>query len=282
MEMHSTKSRRGLLAAAGAVAAGVLIGGAAWACTPQAGLRGNVTSGAPGSTITLTGSTFDAAGSPVTLYWDGVRGTQIGTATVTAARTFSAQITVPENATAGTHIVSATQKDALGQPIAGSPVNMTFRVDGGTVAPAPTPNVQGQPEEAQGAVGLAPAPAPQAAPAPAPAPVAAPVPVVVRPRVTAPAATPAPAAAAAPAVAPAPVAAPAPAPEVVTPAPAVVAPAIEDATPAPEAAPATPTANEDSGSSGWVLSGLALLAVGLFAVGTGIFLSERKKTRAKA
>jgi len=279
------KTRKGVLAGFGALAAGVLIGGAAWACTPQASLRANPTAGTAGSTITMSGGTFDASGGPIKIWFDGAGRTQIGTATVNADRTFSAQVVVPASAGAGTHIISATQSDANGQPIAGSPVNTTFRVEGPAAAPSAPANLQGSaPQDAQGAEALAPiseaAPAVQAAPAPAAAPVATPV------RTPARVTTPAPAVAT-PAPAPAPAAEVAPAPAVATPAPVVTpapAPAPAPVTPAPavEAAPAPAASSDDSGSSGWVVAGLAILAFGLFAVGGGIFLTERKRSRARS
>lgn len=270
-----------MLGGFGALAAVVLIGGAAFACTPQAGLKSNPTSGPVGTNMTLSGSTFDASGGPVKIYWDGAGRTLLGTAAVAADRTFTIQVSVPEGASSGTHIVSATQTDANGQPIAGSPVNTTFRVEGPAPVAAAPSNVQTVPEDAQGAAGLAPAPAVVAAPAPAasPAPVAS--------RRTATAARTAPVAAAP--VTPAPAAA-TPAPVVETPAPAPAAPAVVTPAPAPvatpapavDAAPAQPAASDNGGTSGWVLVPLALLALGLFSVGTGIFLTERKRTRAKA
>jgi hypothetical protein len=181
MEGRSMRTRKGVLAGFGALAAGVLIGGAAWACVPQASLRANPTAGTAGSTITMTGGTYDAAGGPVTLWFGGAGRTQIGTASVNADRTFSVEVTIPASAAAGTHIISATQSDANGQPIAGSPVNTTFRVEGPAPAAAPPANVQGSaPQDAQGAAGLAPAPAAEPAAVSAPAPATAPAPAPAR------------------------------------------------------------------------------------------------------
>ncbi|MEO6120560.1 MAG: hypothetical protein ABIW46_07775, partial [Acidimicrobiales bacterium] len=58
-------------------------------------------------------------------------------------------------------------------------------------------------------------------------------------------------------------------------------PVTETPAPAVAPAPATQSASSDSGTSGWVLVGLAVLALGLFAVGSGIFLTERKRTRSR-
>lgn len=214
------RTRKGLVGGFGALAGSALIAGAAWACVPQASLSANPSSGGVGSTVTLTGGTYDAAGGPVSIYWDSPSGAPIATTTVgTAAgvRNISVQITVPADATSGSHIIYATQNDANGQAIPGSPVRAVFRVtDGATPAPAPV-NPQGTAPESQGAAGLAPAPA-----------------------------------------------------ETPAPAPAQVAPA-----------PASQPASQDSGTSGWVVVGLAVLALGLFAIGTGIFLTERKRSRAR-
>jgi len=280
------RHRKGVLAGFGALAGTALIAGTAWACVPQASLSANPTSGGVGSTITLTGGTYDAAGGPVSIYWDSPSGTPIATTTVgtsAGVRNISVQIQVPGNATGGSHIIFATQNDANGQAIPGSPVRTVFRVTDG---PAPAPvavNPQGSVQDAQGAAGLAPAPAETPAPAPAePAPAPARTPVRTPARVSTPAPAPV-------APAPAPVAAPttpAPAPEAVTPAPAPevapapVAPAPEPVAPAVEPAPAQP-ASSDSGTSGWVVAGLAVLALGVLAVGTGIFVTERKRSRAR-
>ncbi|MGH9156493.1 MAG: hypothetical protein ACRD1K_11810 [Acidimicrobiales bacterium] len=294
MEVRTMQSRKSILAGFGVLAGSALIAGAAWACVPQASLSASPASGGVGSSITLTGGTYDSAGGPVSIFWDAPTGAPIATTTAgTSAgiRNISVQIQVPANATSGSHIIYATQNDATGQAIPGSPVRAVFRVTDGP-APAAVPvNPQGTTQESQGAAQLAPIPA--EAPAPAPAPVAAPVAAPARTPVRTPSRVSTPAPVAAPATpAPAPVVAPVPATE--TPAPVAVAPVpapateiqapapvTEATTPAVEPAPATQPASSDNGTSGLVLVGLAILALGLFAVGTGIFVSERKRTRAR-
>ncbi|MGH9177419.1 MAG: hypothetical protein ACRD0N_02535, partial [Acidimicrobiales bacterium] len=153
-----------------------LVGAAAWACTPQANLRSTPTSGPIGTKITVTGSSFDPAGGQVRVYWGGASGTQVATATVGSNRGFTASFNVPDVA-GGTHIIAATQY-TNGQPIAGSPVNMTFKVEGSPPVVAAT-NLQAEPEQGSVlepvgepaiATPTAGAPVALATPTPAPAP----------------------------------------------------------------------------------------------------------------
>ena len=286
--MDGRKARlSGVLGAVGVLAAVTVLGTASWACTPLATIKTSAPGGPVGSTITVTGSTFDAAGQPVKVWWGGASGIQVATANVTSARTFTATFAVP-NAGTGTKIVSATQNDASGNAIAGSPVNTLFKVDGPT-APAAASNLQADPDNAVTEPAAAAAPAPEAAPAPAAAP-AAPARAATAPRVrvapaastraAAPAAAAAPATAAAPAAAPAPAAVPAPAAESATPAPA--------ASPAPASAPATAPARRSvmvamsDDSSGSPALAIALVGIGLvLALGaSAVVLASRREAKA--
>ena len=253
----------------------VLVGSAAWACTPQAGIKGSPSSGTAGTKVTITGSTFDPAGGPVKVWWGGSGRELLGEINVSSTRAFTFTFEVPSSANGGAHIVAATQNDANGNPVAGSPANMTFRVDGAPAAAPAASVVQGVPDETSV---LEPTPATADAPAAA----AAPAPAAARATRTAPAPVPAPAAAPAAAA----TAAPAPVVAATEPAPApVAAPAEAFRTPAPVAEPAVAAvdpARSESGTSGWLLAGLAVLALGSLAVGTGIVLTERKRVHAKA
>jgi hypothetical protein len=276
--------KRGILAAAGVCMVLALVGAAAWACTPQAGLRSTPTSGTVGTKITVTGSSFDPAGGPVRVYWGGASGQQMATATVGANRGFTATFDVP-NVASGTHIIAATQY-TNGQPIAGSPVNMTFRVDGSIPAAVAT-NVQAEPEQgsvlepvAEPAVAtpVAGAPVAVAAPTPAPAPrvrvapaqptTRAPAPAVAAPVI----ATPAPAAEATPAPA-----------AVASPAPAVTPAAPTDSAPAPaRRSVMVSMAADDSGGSSALA--IALVGVGLvLALGaSAVVLAGRRDRKSPA
>lgn len=258
-----------------------MLGAVAWACTPLASLRTTATSAAPGATIPITGSGYDAGGQPIAIHWGGAQGPVVKTLPPSAS--INTTIQVPANAYGGSHIVTATQLTADGRPIPTSPVNMLFKVDGPS-GPAAASSVQGtdtdsgilEPATAAAPVAeAAPAAAPSATPAPAPAP-------RVRP---APARTVAPAPAAAPTAA---AAAPAPA---ATPAPveAPVAAATPDTAAAPEAAPATAPArrsvmvamaNESDGSP--VLA-IALVGIGLaLALGATALVLGRRDRKAPA
>ena len=254
-----------------------LVGAAAWACTPQASIKTSVASGTPGTNITVTGSTFDATGQPVKVWWGGAGKQLVATANVTASRGFTATFAVP-NVAGGVHIVAATQIDASGQPIAGSPVNTTFRVDAPTAA-TPVTDLQGTPDNSV----VEPAAAPVAVAEPTPAPAAEPTPApATRPAPRVRVAPAQPSATATPAPAPAPAAAaPAPATE------AAPAPAVTPA--APEVAPAAPArrsvmvsmADDSDGSPALAI---ALVGVGLvLALGaTALVLAGRRDSKAPA
>ncbi|MDP9389371.1 MAG: hypothetical protein M3Q48_16000, partial [Actinomycetota bacterium] len=149
----------------GVLATLALIGGVAWACVPQARVTATPKSGAVGTEVTLSGTSFDASGGPVKVWWDGSGGRLLGTATVKADRTFSFSFKVPDGASGGSHVVATTQSDANGQPIAGSPVNTTFRVDGAAPAQPARSDLQGEPDNSV----VEPAPAPDSVATPAPA-----------------------------------------------------------------------------------------------------------------
>lgn len=272
------RAKRGMVAALVGIGVVVLLGSAAYSCVPKPGLKLTPNTGTVGTSFTVSGSTFDA-GQTVKVWWGGAGQTLLGQATVTESRSFTISAKVPQSAS-GSQIVSATQGG-------GDPVNAVFKVTGGEPAQAAPSNFQGQPENADGAAGLESAPAAQPAPAPAAQPAPAPSRTAVQP---APASapvrqtsrTPAPAAAPAPAPAAAPVPEAAAAPEA-APAPAA-APEQEAFRPAPPVTqPLAPASSDrDRGTSPWLLAPLALLALGSFAVGTSLFLNERKRVRTEA
>ena len=247
----------------------------AFACVPGAKITPGPTSGSPGTKITVTGATFDPAGSPVKVYWDGTRGTLMGTVAVQADRSFTISFDVPATATGGTHIISATQLDAAGR--AYNPVNATFAVAG--TRPANASNVQGaaqqqpQPDGAGAPViGTAPARAPANASA-APAATSNAAPAASGARSAAPATSNSPAAAA---TANQPVTGPASTPATE----AAVAP-FKAPTPTPESAAVADQPAENRAPA-WLLVPLGLMALGFLGAGTGIFLADRKRVRVEA
>jgi hypothetical protein len=76
-------------------------------CTFEA----SVSVAAEGSTITVTGSGFDPG--QVTIFFDS---DQVASATADAGGTFSVPITVPSNASPGTHVIRAVPADAKCDP----------------------------------------------------------------------------------------------------------------------------------------------------------------------
>ena len=255
-----------------------LLAATSWACTPQASLKVTPSSGAPGTLVTVSGSTFDAAGQPVKIFWGGASGSQVASTTVVAARTFSTTFVVPQSA-GGVVIVSATQRGADGNYIAGSPVNTTFRVEGPAAAVATATNLQGDPENTI----TEPAPAPAVESAPAQSATAAPA--APRVRVAAPARTTAAAAAPstpapAPAVETAPAAQPTPAPAV-EPAPAAAAPAAPATEPARRSVMVS-MAGDGSDSSPALAIGLVGIGLLLALGASAVVLASRRESKAPA
>lgn len=241
----------------------------AFACVPGAKITPGPTSGPAGTKITVTGATFDPAGSPVKVYWDGTRGTLMGTVAVQADRSFTISFDVPATATGGTHIISATQLDASGR--AYNPVNATFAVAG--TRPANASNLQGfaVPEpQPDGATTGAPARATVGRSA-APAATSNTATAAGGARSAAPATSNTPAA-----TANQPVTGPAPAPATE----AAVTP-FKAPTPTPESAA---VADQPAGNRApaWLLVPLGLMALGFLGAGTGIFLADRKRVRVEA
>ena len=267
--------RLGGLVAVPVTAAMLAFAAVAFACTPQASIRLSPSSGAAGTTVTVTGSSF-TPGTTVKVFWGGISGRLMGTTTATGSNTMSLTFQVPADAPNGQTIVAANQvKDGVAL---GSPANALFNVNtaGGATVATPAVTQEDPPAATDGAAALAPiteaapAPAATAAPAPAPAPR-----VRTAPAAAAPAATPAPVAEPAPA-APAPVAEATPAPAV-TPA-------------APEAAPAAPARRSvmvsmaADGSDGSPVLAIALVGIGLvLALGaSAVVLAGRRDRKAPA
>ena len=256
----------------------LVVGGVAMACVPSASIRVSPPSGPAGQQITVTGSTFDPAGSTVNIYWDGTRGTLITSSVrVGPDRTFTYSFPVPNGAGGGTHVVSATQRDSSGQSY--NPVNATYTVTGARPT-APASNLQG-PARNQQVATPAPAPQQQAAPAPAGQP-SAQAASGQAPTAAAPTAQAPPAAGGPPAQG---VGLPGSPPPAGPGADGSVQQATSsEAFRAPVAAPdaATAGAPGSEGAPTWMIGGLAALALGLFGAGTGIFAAERKRTRVPA
>jgi hypothetical protein len=260
-----------LVIAAGILAVSALLGAVALACVPQATIRNSPANGEAGTRVTVTGSTFDPAGSPVKIWWDGTRGTQLASVPVQADRTFTYSFNVPTGAPGGTHLVSATQQDAQGQSY--NPVNATFTVTGAPKQ-ATAPNLQG-PARQQNVTAAAPA----SQPAPAPAAqqsaqsASGQAPAVASAQSASPPAPPA----AGPVGSPPPPASPVAdgSTQPVTASDAFRTPALT-----PDASAAGAPGSD--GAPAWAVGGLAALALGLLGAGTGIFVTERRRARVPA
>ncbi|HEX9548675.1 MAG TPA: hypothetical protein VF942_15140 [Acidimicrobiales bacterium] len=115
---------RSLLVSLGAVGVVLTVAlGTAWACTNLATLNLSNAAGAPGQSITVTGSSFKVVASgpaaPVVLHWNAVAGPALATVNPDATGNISAQVVIPQ-AEPGYYVLVATQSvngaDAYGTP----------------------------------------------------------------------------------------------------------------------------------------------------------------------
>jgi hypothetical protein len=117
----------------------------AYACTSLATLNTSAPAGNPGSNVTVTGSGFASAqgaaaapssghagatAAPVILHWGGVDGPVLGQTAADRAGNITAQIAIPQNATPGPNVIVATQQNARGQHVSGTPARAPFQVNG--------------------------------------------------------------------------------------------------------------------------------------------------------
>jgi hypothetical protein len=116
----------------------------AYACTSVATLSDSPGAGLPGSTVNVSGAFFgthdpsDATtAGPVLLRLGSITGPVLATATPTGtSRTFTVAVTIPADATPGDTFITATQADANGTPVYGTPARQAFSV---TAPPAAAP-----------------------------------------------------------------------------------------------------------------------------------------------
>ncbi|MDQ4097724.1 MAG: hypothetical protein M3144_07645 [Actinomycetota bacterium] len=141
--------RKRLAVAFGAAAtASVIAGAAAFACTNLATLNLSSNAGKAGDTVTVTGSSFrvdrtDVAKSfPVILHWNGVDGATLAQVQPDKAGNISATFTVPDGQP-GYYIIVATQRDARGNDVYGTPARASYQILGpngqSVVQPVGTP-----------------------------------------------------------------------------------------------------------------------------------------------
>lgn len=134
---------RAMASGAAVLGAAVVTGAAAFACTALATIDAQASAATVGTAVAVTGGSFSAAaGTPVILHWNGVNGTEVARATPDAAGNITATFTVPK-ADAGYYTLVATQTNAEGEAVYGTPARQSFQVvgpDGATpAAPAVTP-----------------------------------------------------------------------------------------------------------------------------------------------
>lgn len=112
------------------------VASAAWACGVLTTLALDQKVTTPGSTLTATGRNWNASAtaSVVTLRLQSRSGTELTTVTPTPDRKISKQFTLPASLSPGWYVVVATQFNASGSPIAGTPGRTTLRVQGAASA----------------------------------------------------------------------------------------------------------------------------------------------------
>lgn len=128
--------RRFALSAGAALGAALAVGAgfsAALACTSLATLNISQPTGAPGTNLTITGSSFStlsSGASAVSIRWNGVDGPVLAQVAPDASGSISAGVAVPQNVEPGYYVITATQTDKTGAPAFGTPARMAFLVTG--------------------------------------------------------------------------------------------------------------------------------------------------------
>lgn len=152
------------VAAAFVAVTGLTFAAVAYACTALATLSLSAPAGNPGSSTTVTGSGFAAAGvtaaAPVAIHFGGIDSPVLAEATPDRTGSISVPIAIPENANPGPQVIVATQKNAKGEAQGGTPARAPFQVTG-PGAQAATPQ-QSAPEgrsvpasDSSGGIGIA-------------------------------------------------------------------------------------------------------------------------------
>ena len=122
---------------------------AAFACTNLASLNLSESSGAPGTTIDVTGSAFSTGDSvqPVQIHWGGADGEVLTEVSPDSTGAFETSVTIPEDAEAGFNVLVATQMqegdDGELSPAYGTPARASFTI-GAVNDPAEIANTGGQ------------------------------------------------------------------------------------------------------------------------------------------
>ncbi|MGH9124209.1 MAG: hypothetical protein ACRDZ8_05705 [Acidimicrobiales bacterium] len=128
------------------MAAGTVVGAfaliwasSAWACTSLASLNLSSSSGVPGSSVNLNGSSFSPNPGPiqaVVVHWNGINGPVLATITPNAVGSISGTVTIPQ-AAPGQYVIVATQSDGMGGQAFGTPARAEYAIGVPAAATAP-------------------------------------------------------------------------------------------------------------------------------------------------
>ena len=117
---------------------------AAFACTSLATLDAPTAAAPVGSNVSVTGASFSAkAGTPVVVHWGGASGPEVARAVPDASGRIAVNFAVPK-ADPGFHVLVATQLDAEGKAVYGTPARASFAVAGPDGAAPASPAVAPQ------------------------------------------------------------------------------------------------------------------------------------------
>lgn len=125
--------------AAGVIAIPVTVASIAYACQVLATLSVSPTAGPTGTSVTATGGNYStsATASDVVIRLDSRTAPGIASTRPGPDRKISVSFNLPAGTARGTHTVLATQYNADGTPVAGTPGRASFKVTAaGTVAAA--------------------------------------------------------------------------------------------------------------------------------------------------
>jgi len=146
------------------VAALVITTAGAFACTNISTLNISDSSGRPGSTVVITGTSFGNSSPtgrrtstplPVRVRWNGTDGEMLAEVLPDSAGNISASVTIPPQAAPGHYVIFAVQQDADGYHMYGTPARIAYEVLTPDGRPAPPPAVaSAEPSARAGASGL--------------------------------------------------------------------------------------------------------------------------------
>ncbi len=112
----------------------------AWACGVLATLKLNASTAAPGQTLTATGANYSPSPSfsAVSIRWDSRTGAVLKETAPDPSGRINTTFNVPANATAGSHVVMATQtRLSDGTPKSGTPGRTSLQVQGTAASASP-------------------------------------------------------------------------------------------------------------------------------------------------